>query len=176
LLGFGGVALLAAPTLDGGGWWPVTEVLLVAVGYAGAPFIEPCATYPAWRLTGTSLALASLVYAPAAAVTWPAALPSGRALLALAGLAVVCTALAFVLFVALIREIGPGRATVITYVNPAVAVALGVVVLGEPLTPLVGAAFALILFGSVLATRASGPRRRGLPPVEQSQRAATAEV
>lgn len=176
LLGFGGVALLAAPTLDGGGWWPVTEVLLVAIGYAGAPFIADRALHdvPGLAVTGTSLALASLVYAPAAAVTWPSALPSGRALLALAGLAVVCTALAFVLFVALIREIGPGRATVITYVNPAVAVALGVAVLGEPLTLLVGAAFALILVGSVLATRASGPKRLDPQPVPQIEPTATA--
>jgi drug/metabolite transporter (DMT)-like permease len=177
LLGFSGVALLAAPTLDGGGWWPVTEVLLVAIGYAGAPFIADRALHdvPGLAVTGTALALGSLVYAPAAAVTWPAALPSGRALLALAGLAVVCTALAFVLFVALIREIGPGRATVITYVNPAVAVALGVVILGEPLTLLVAAAFALILVGSVLASRASGPVQRDPQQVQQIECVATAE-
>lgn len=106
-------------------------------------------------MTATSLAVASLVLAPAAAWTWPSTLPSGRALLALAGLALVCTALAFVLFVELIREVGAARATVITYVNPAVAVALGVVILSEPLTPLVGLAFVLILVGSVLATRVS---------------------
>jgi drug/metabolite transporter (DMT)-like permease len=157
LLGFGGVALLAAPTLKSGGWWPVTEVLLTAVGYAGAPFIADrgLRSVPGFAVTATSLAVASLVLAPAAAWTWPSTLPSGRALLALAGLALVCTALAFVLFVELIREVGAARATVITYVNPAVAVALGVVILSEPLTPLVGLAFVLILVGSVLATRVS---------------------
>ena len=66
----------------------------------------------------------------------------------------ICTALAFVLFFKLIAEVGPARATVITYVNPAVAVALGVAVLGEPLTPAILLSFALILSGSVLATRA----------------------
>jgi drug/metabolite transporter (DMT)-like permease len=85
--------------------------------------------------------------------------PSVQVLLALAGLGVVCTAAAFLIFFRLIAEVGPARATVITYVNPAVAVALGVIVLGEHLTPAIGAAFVLILGGSVLATRpGSGPR------------------
>jgi drug/metabolite transporter (DMT)-like permease len=70
---------------------------------------------------------------------------------------VLCTAIAFVLFFKLIAEVGPARATVITYVNPAVAVALGVSVLGEPLTPAIVAAFVLILTGSVLATRSGLP-------------------
>jgi hypothetical protein len=66
-----------------------------------------------------------------------------------------------VLFFQLIAEVGPARATVITYVNPAVAVALGVGVLGEPLTPEIIAAFGLILAGSVLATRSGQPAAAG---------------
>jgi drug/metabolite transporter (DMT)-like permease len=74
---------------------------------------------------------------------------------------VICTAAAFLLFFRLIAEVGPARATVITYVNPAVAVALGVGVLGERLTPAIGVAFVAILGGSVLATRPpSEPKRR----------------
>ncbi len=80
-------------------------------------------------------------------------------ILALAGLGVVCTALAFLLFFALIAEVGPVRATVITYVNPAVALALGVAVLGEPFTASTGAGFVLIVLGSFLAT--SRVSRRG---------------
>ena len=68
------------------------------------------------------------------------------------GLALVCTALAFVLFFELIVEVGPARSTVITYVNPAVAVLLGVLVLGEPFTWGIALGFPLILFGSWLAT------------------------
>ncbi|MBO0776755.1 MAG: DMT family transporter, partial [Actinobacteria bacterium] len=75
----------------------------------------------------------------------------------------VCTATAFVLFFKLIEEPGPARATVITYVNPAVAVALGVSVLGEPLTPAIAGAFVLILAGSVLATRAGARRGKTSP-------------
>jgi drug/metabolite transporter (DMT)-like permease len=71
---------------------------------------------------------------------------------------------AFLVFFRLIAEIGPARATVITYVNPAVAVTLGVLVLGERLTVAMAAAFALILAGSVLATRSGGRRAQAREP------------
>src|SRR5262249_25777579 len=100
-----------------------------------------------------------LVYAPIAAVQLPSSLPSDRVILSIAGLAVVCTALAFVLFFELIAEAGPVRATVITYVNPAVAALLGVAVLGERFTAGMGVGFALVLTGSVIATgRAREPQ------------------
>ena len=79
------------------------------------------------------------------------------------GLAVVCTALAFVVFFALIAEIGPVRATVITYVNPAVAAVLGVAILGEEFTVAMGIGFAFVLAGSVLATR---PQARPVAALE----------
>ena len=68
-------------------------------------------------------------------------------------LAVLCTAAAFLLFAALIDEIGPVRATVITYVNPAVAAILGVVVLNETFTVGMGLGFLLVVVGLTLATR-----------------------
>jgi drug/metabolite transporter (DMT)-like permease len=116
---------------------------------------------PSLGVTAASLAFAAIVYAPIAAFSWPTALPAPKVLAALAALAVVCTAVAFLLFFALIAEAGPARAAVITYVNPAVAVALGVLVLGERLTVTMGAAFAAILCGSVLATRTSRPAVQG---------------
>src|SRR6202035_3367094 len=103
----------------------------------------------------------ALVYAPFAALTWPRHVPSPEVLASLAALGVICTAAAFLVFFRLIAEVGPARATVITYLNPAVAVALGVLVLGEHLTPEIGASFVLILAGSVLATRAGSGR--GVP-------------
>ncbi len=104
------------------------------------------------------------MYAPAAVASRPAALPSAGALTALAALGVVCTAVAFVAFLELIKEAGPIRASVITYVNPAIAVAAGAVFLDEPLSATVLAAFALILTGSVLATAAAPkPRSRRVP-------------
>ncbi|HJQ42919.1 MAG TPA: DMT family transporter, partial [Jatrophihabitantaceae bacterium] len=68
-------------------------------------------------------------------------------------LGVVCTAVAFVTFFALIAEIGPARSTVITYVNPAVALLLGIALLGEDFTLGMAIGFPLILAGSVLAAR-----------------------
>jgi drug/metabolite transporter (DMT)-like permease len=162
LLGLGGVALLVGPSASGGDWWSVTEVLLTALGYAIGPLVQnrKLSAAPDLGVLAVCLTAAAVVYAPAAALTWPEAMPSGRVLAALAGLGVICTAAAFLLFFRLIAEVGPARATVITYVNPAVAVALGVSVLGEPLTPEIVAAFVLILAGSVLATR-SGLGRKG---------------
>jgi drug/metabolite transporter (DMT)-like permease len=167
LAGLAGVALLAGPSAAGGNATSIVEVLLVAVCYATGPLIasRKLGDLPPLAMTAACLALAAVVYALPAALTWPHAMPSWRVLAALAGLAVVCTAAAFILFFQLIAEVGPARASVITYVNPAVAVALGVSVLGERFTPAMAGAFALILGGSVLATR-SGQRRTALPEPE----------
>jgi drug/metabolite transporter (DMT)-like permease len=165
LAGVAGVALLAGPRVVGGGVWPIAAVILTAVCYATGPLIanRKLGGLPGLGMTAVCLAAAALVYAPAAALTWPATTPSPAVLGSLAALGVLCTAIAFVLFFQLIAEVGPARATVITYVNPAVAVALGVAVLGEPLTPAIVGAFALILAGSVLATRSGQPRPQPAP-------------
>jgi drug/metabolite transporter (DMT)-like permease len=166
LAGLGGVALLAGPTVAGGDVLSVAEVLLVAVCYATGPLIasRKLGDLPPLEMTAVCLGFAAVVYAPLAALTWPSAMPSARVLAALAALAVICTAAAFPIFFKLIAEVGPARASVITYVNPAVAVALGVAVLGEQFTPAMAGAFALILGGSVLATR--GGRRGSAPEPE----------
>jgi drug/metabolite transporter (DMT)-like permease len=160
LAGLGGVALLAAPSAAGGDALSIAEVLLVAVCYATGPLIasRKLGDLPPLGMTAACLAFASVVYAPLAALAWPGAVPSWRVLGALAALAIVCTAAAFPLFFMLIAEVGPARASVFTYVNPAVAVALGVGLLGERFTPAMAGAFALILGGSVLATRTGGRR------------------
>jgi drug/metabolite transporter (DMT)-like permease len=157
LAGLAGVGLLVGPGALGGGAWPVTEVMLTALGYATGPIVanRKLSSLPTLGVNAACLAFASIVFATPAALTWPSSVPSPAVLGSLAALGVVCTAVAFLLFFRLIAEVGPARALVITYVNPAVAVALGVMVLGEPLTPSIVAAFALILAGSVLATRSS---------------------
>ncbi|HEY2077288.1 MAG TPA: EamA family transporter [Streptosporangiaceae bacterium] len=159
LVGLGGVALLVAGGGTHGQAGQVVEVLLVAVCYAIGPLVvaRKLSDLPSLGVTAASLGFAAIVYAPIAALTWPSAVPAPKVLAALAALAVVCTAVAFLAFFALIAEAGPARATVITYVNPAVAVALGVLVLGERLTVTMGVAFVAILGGSVLATRTSRP-------------------
>ncbi|MFN3007754.1 DMT family transporter [Mycolicibacterium wolinskyi] len=154
-VGLSGVAVLAGPGLAGGHAWPIAEVLLVATCYAIAPLVAAryLGDVPTLPLTAACLTVAALIYATPAALTWPDEMPSERVLFALAALAVICTALAFIVFFALIREVGAARALVFTYVNPAVALAAGVIVLGEPLTAWNVAGLALILTGSVLATR-----------------------
>ena len=157
LVGLGGVALLVVGDARGD-LGSVFEVLGVAVCYSIGPLIaaRKLSDLPSLGMTAACLAFAAVVYAPVAALSWPAALPSGKVLASLAGLAVVCTAVAFLVFFALIGEVGPARASVITYVNPAVAVFLGVAVLGERLTAMMAIAFVAILGGSVLATRTGG--------------------
>ncbi len=100
-----------------------------------------------------SLAATALVYLPVGVVQAPSSWPSGDAVLAVVTLAVICTALAFLVFFALIAEVGPTRSTVITYVNPAVALLLGVSLLDERVTVTTAVGFAMILAGSLLATR-----------------------
>jgi drug/metabolite transporter (DMT)-like permease len=160
--GFGGVALLAAPNLRGGDAWSVSEVMLTAFGYALAPIIADRKLHdiPPIVTTTVTLAFGAVVYTPAAVVTWPSRLPATDVLLALAGLAVICTALALVLFFQLIREVGASRALVITYLNPVIAVAAGVLLLKEPLTVTTIVSFVLILGGSVLATSRAPERQR----------------
>ncbi|ANB06136.1 hypothetical protein SAM40697_2176 [Streptomyces ambofaciens] len=158
-VGLAGVAVLTVPHLTGGDVRSLAEVLVTVLGYATAPLIAArhLKDVPSLHLTAACLTLAALVYAPAAVAGRPDALPSGEVIAALAGLGVICTAIAFVAFLELIKEVGPTRASVITYVNPAIAVAAGAVFLDESLTPGVLAAFALILTGSVLATASTGP-------------------
>ena len=155
-IGFAGVSILAAPQLGGDGW-AIGQVLLASACYATAPLIAArwLNDIPATSMTAACLALAAAVCLPPAAMTWPSTSPSGGALAAIVGLAVVCTALAYVGFLALIREVGPSRALVFTYVNPAVAVVAGVLVLAEPFTATTLVSFVLILGGSLLA---AGPK------------------
>lgn len=163
-LGLGGVGVLTIPHLTGGNVLSLAEVLITVIGYATAPLImaRHLKQVPTLQLIAPVLLLSAIVYAPAAAVTRPSVLPSTSALTSLVALGVICTALAFVAFLELIREVGPTRATVFTYVNPAVAVAAGAVFLDEQLTPAILSSFALILAGSFLATASSAsPASRG---------------
>jgi drug/metabolite transporter (DMT)-like permease len=129
-------------------------ILLAAVGYAAGPMVfkRHLADLDPRAAMGVSLVIAAIVLAPLAAVDPPSATPSASALIALVILGLFCTAAAFVFFGALIAEVGPGRALVITYVAPVVAVALGVTVLGERPGAGAVAGLLLILAGSWLST------------------------
>lgn len=156
VVGFAGVVALVGIDLHGTDLAAVAEMAVPAVGYSLGPLIisRRLSALPSLGVVSVSVALTAVAYAPAALVHRPAHV-SGEVLAAVAGLAVVCTALAFLLFFALIAEIGPARSTVITYVNPAVAIVLGVVLLGEHFTAGIAVGFPLILVGSFLATRSA---------------------
>ncbi len=154
LVGIGGVAALVGLDVGQVDALAVAEIGCVAVCYAIGPIILTRRLHdvPALGVVAASLLLAAVVYAPFAAVRWPRSLPSSHVVESVLGLAVVCTAVAFLVFFALIAEVGPVRATVITYVNPAVAGLLGVTILSEHLSAGMLVGFALILAGCVLAT------------------------
>jgi drug/metabolite transporter (DMT)-like permease len=129
-------------------------ILIAALGYAIGPMMlkAKLSELDPRAMMGASLVFAALVLTPFAALAPPEESPSGDVIVALLVLGIVCTALALVIFGALINEIGPGRALVITYVNPVVAVFLGVLILDErPGTGAV-AGLLLILAGSWLST------------------------
>ena len=154
LLGIGGVVALLGLDVSGVHAAPLAEMAVVVVAYALGPaiFSRYLADVPGIGVVVLSLSLTALVYLPVAIVDPPKHLPA-NAVWSVLGLASICTALAFVVFFALISAIGPARATVITYVNPAVAVLLGVLLLDEKFTVGMAVGFPMILAGSVLAAR-----------------------
>jgi drug/metabolite transporter (DMT)-like permease len=160
LLGLLGVAALVGLDVGGSALGPVLEVAVVVLGYAVGPAILSrwLSDLPGLGVVAVSLSLCALLYLPVVLLGGglPARLPSANVLLSVTALAVVCTAAAFLMLFALIGEIGPVRATTITYVNPAVAVVAGALVLHEPVTATKVVGFALVVLGSVLVTRRSG--------------------
>ncbi len=164
-IGAAGVGLLGTGDLHAGSGWAVAEVILAAVGYGVAPRIASrwLRDVPDLALTATCLVLAAVVVAPLAALTWPAQLPGASALWSMVVLAVVCTAVAFPMFFRLIHSVGSARATLVAYVNPVVAVALGIAVLDEPLTARLLAGAAAVLAGTALAARRWGRAQPSSP-------------
>jgi drug/metabolite transporter (DMT)-like permease len=159
VLGFVGVAALVGLDVRADDLGAIGQVALVAIGYTIGPMIieRRLGRLPSLGVVAASLGITVLAYAPFAMTQLPSTLPSPSVLFAVAVLGVVCTALGFVMFFALITEVGAPRATVITYVNPGVALALGVALLAEPFTVGIAIGFVLIVLGSVLATRRTAP-------------------
>lgn len=173
-VGFVGVAVIViGPGLAAGGTTglvAIGEVLLVAVGYAIAPFIvaRKLGDVPALGTITISLAAVGLFYLPIAFLTQHE-VPTVQSTVALIALAVLCTAVAFIVFFALIERVGPTRAPLFTYVNPVVAILLGVIVLGEQITLGLIVGFPLVILGCWLAATGGTVRTKaaagGLPPV-----------
>ena len=156
LVGFAGVAALLGIDLAGAHGQALASVfiLVVAVGYAAGPMIvaRSLSDVPSYGVIALSLGLNAVVYLPFALHDAPGSMPAANVVWSVIGLGALCTAAAFLVFFALIAEVGPQRATVITYLNPAVAIALGVSLRGEALTVGMVVGFPLVLFGCRLAT------------------------
>ena len=164
LVGFAGVAALLGIDLHGahGQALAAVFILLTAVGYALGPMIvaTALADVPPMGVIAMALGINAVVYLPFAVYDAPSATPSGGVIWSVVGLGVLCTAAAFLVFFALIAEVGPQRATVITYLNPAIAILLGVSLRGEKFTTGMAVGFPLVLLGCWLAT---GRRRAPVP-------------
>ncbi|MCU1551537.1 MAG: hypothetical protein JWR36_2097 [Glaciihabitans sp.] len=175
LVGMLGVAAIVGLDVEGSDIGAVAEMLVVVVGYALGPAILSrwMSDLPGVGVVAVSLAAAAVVYVPVVLLTggWPAALPSGQVVVAIVVLAVVCSALAFVLLVALVAEVGPVKATAITYINPAIAILVGTLVLHERITVWTIVGFALVLAGSYLVTR-----RQTAPAVSTGPEQAAAQI
>lgn len=186
VIGFAGVIALlginfrgSAAELLGAG-----AVLLAALGYAGAALLYQrwLADAPALGVTALMCAMSSVAFAAPAAVNLPHQVPPMTSILALAALGIINTGLAYWLFYLLIDKAGAATASVITYVMPVVALALGVGLLGEQLTIGAIAGLILIALGAWLATsrrqgstRADGSRTTAMPAQRRHDPAATSQ-
>ncbi len=157
-IGILGVASLVGLDVTGSEIISAALLAITVIGYALGPIIvsQKLSQAPALAAIAMAMVINSVIYAPLAFISRPNETVPVNVWLAVAVLGAVCTALAFMLFFSLVAEVGPARTTVITYINPAVAVILGILVLSEPITLGLLIGFPLILIGSFLATR-KGP-------------------
>ena len=166
LTGMVGVAALVGLDVGGSDLFGVAEMAIVVVGYAIGPVIlaRRMSDLPGTGVVALSLAITAVVYVPLVPLlgSWPSRLPSAAAIGSIVTLAVVCSAAAFLIMFALIAEVGPVRTTTITYINPAVAIVAGAVVLHERVSVWTVVGFALVLTGSFLVSRRHP--RPDLPP------------
>jgi drug/metabolite transporter (DMT)-like permease len=164
-LGIAGVTALVGFDVAGSDLGAVAAVGVVVVGYAAGPAIlsRPLQGLPGIGIMAAALTFTALVYVPVVLLTdgMPGPLPSDDVVASVLTLGVVCTAAAFMLLFALVGEVGPVRATTITYLNPAVAVIAGALILGEPVTVWTIVGFVLVVTGSYLVNRGGRPE----PPV-----------
>ena len=156
-IGFAGVATLAGLDIELSDFTALAALIVAAIGYGVGPVIvdRKLREVPPLGVITASLIIATLLYAPFVPMRWPGAV-SIAATWSVVGLGFICTAAAFVIFFSLIAEVGPARATVIAYVNPVVAMILGVLILREPLTLGMAIGFPLVIVGSILATSRGG--------------------
>lgn len=158
-VGFIGVALLVGLDIQADNLIAVAQLLVVVIGYATGPIIvsKYLSHLPSLGVITSSLLLAAVIYAPFAIWQHPDSM-SPATIGSVIMLSLVCTALGFIVMFALVAEAGPARMTLITYVNPAVALLLGALILDEPITTGLLLGFPLIILGSILGTWRSKPQ------------------
>jgi drug/metabolite transporter (DMT)-like permease len=180
LVGMLGVAALVGLDVAGSDLLGVAQLAIVCVGYAIGPAILSrwMSDLPPIGVISLALLIAAVVYLPVVWFTgaWPTEVPSPEVIWSVVGLGVVCSALAFIVMFALVAEIGPMRMTTITYVNPAVAIVAGALILHEPVTIWTVVGFVLVLGGSYLVTRKrvepiGPPDPEAVPVIEMDGRA-----
>jgi drug/metabolite transporter (DMT)-like permease len=159
-IGFAGVVLLVGIDSLTGTFEPIYLLMLVlsALGYAVAPAIANAKLQdvPTVGVIGLSLTMVAAFYAIPALTALPgeiAAGPAWTSVGSLVGLGVISSALAFVLFFELVKEVGSARATLVTYPNTAWALLLGIVFLHEPITIGLLTGLPLVALGSYLSLR-----------------------
>jgi drug/metabolite transporter (DMT)-like permease len=158
-IGFVGVTALVWLDISGGSadLRSIIELTLVSFGYAAAPAIaaRKLAHISTFGVIALSVAIIAVIYLIPGIYTWPNHTPSAKAISSVFVLGIICTALAFFIFFTLLERMGAVRITLVTYINPAVAVGLGIIFLSEPITVGTAIGFPLVLIGSWYATKRS---------------------
>lgn len=155
IIGFVGVGAIVGLDVSGATWLAIAAIGITVAGYSMGAIIvdQKLRDVPAVAVVTMALLINTVIYLPFAFVLWPTTPVPAHAWLAIGALGIICTAVALYLLFELVTEVGPSRTTVITYINPAVAILLGFLILKEPITTGMAIGFPLILFGSWLATR-----------------------
>ena len=157
IIGFIGLILIVGIETASGSAdaFAVFQTVLAAILYstAMAIILKGMPDGDGVAINAVAMAITAVIFAPSAVVNWPAKFPSFNATASLIGLGVLSTGIAFMVYFKLVKEIGQARGSMVTYLNTSIAVILGVVVLGEPLTIGIITGLPLVLIGSYFASR-----------------------
>ena len=158
-IGFVGLVLVVGIESIKGGSDPLSilMVLVASIAYAyavmfvqsGLPGVSGVA------INGVAMLITAIFYLPFTVVQWPSHHINQSAIWSVVALGIFSSGIAFAIFFVLVDIIGVARASLVTYLNTAFAVVLGVIILGEPITTGIIIGLPLVLLGSYLASRRS---------------------
>ena len=162
IIGFSGVVVLASGKVGGVSVWPAAlggTAAAVLYGIGANLIRRQLVGIPPGAVAATTLLCGAVLIAPLALATWPATPIPATSWLCATLLGLLCTGFAFVIYYRLINRIGAPRASTVTYIVPLFGVLWAWLILGEPLTPSMAVAGALILGGVALSQQSTGPAR-----------------